>query len=87
LRVDVGSSPNADLRIGVPRFRYEFTVDLGSGTARRFEHTGQLRLASGGNANREPAWVVTLKAKMSCSDSGCSDHQESVGVFFTSNRN
>jgi hypothetical protein len=81
LRLALGGSPSRDLRSGVPRLTFESTFDFGFNTQRRFNHEAALRLVTGGNANRAPDWVLSLKGQASCSDALCKDHQESVGLF------
>ena len=86
LKIAIGKSPNRDLRTGVPRFTFETTYHLGSKTDRRLQHTANLRLLNGGNPNRSPDWVLSLKAGYSCRDILCKDHQESVGLYLTSKK-
>ena len=87
LRIAVGGSPNRDLRTGVPRFTFESTYNVGLNTTRRFNHEATLRLVTGGNADRSPDWVLSLKGQMTCRDALCKDHQENVGLFFTATGN
>jgi hypothetical protein len=87
LRVTLGETPNRDLKTGVPRFNFESTIDVGRGTDRRLRHEATLRLAAGGNPERSPDWVLSLKAKYECRDAFCRDHQESVGLFLNAGGN
>lgn len=81
LRLTLGESPNRDLRTGVPRFTFESTYDFGRTTPRRFSHEATLRLKTGGNPDRAPDWTLSLKAKYSCRDVLCKDHEEQVGLY------
>jgi hypothetical protein len=87
LRVTLGETPNRDFKTGVPRFTFESTIDVGRGTDRRLRHEATLRLAAGGNPERSPDWVLSLKAKYECRDMFCRDRQESVGLFLNAGGN
>ena len=45
-----------------------------------------LRLLAGGNPDRNPDWVLSMKAQYACSDILCHDHQETVGLYFTATK-
>lgn len=82
LRIAVGGKPTRDLRSGAPRFTFESTYNFGRGTPNRFNHEATLRLLAGGDPNRNPDWVLSLRGQLSCRDALCRDHQESVGLVF-----
>jgi hypothetical protein len=86
IRVELGGSGARDLRSGSPRLSFEATVDFTLNTTQRFKTAAELRLLSGGNTDKNPDWVLSLKAEAECRDAGCRDHQETVGLYFTTNR-
>jgi hypothetical protein len=86
IRVEVGGTKARDLRSGSPRFSFEATVDFTLTTTQRFHSAAELRLFSGGNPDRNPDWVLSLKAEAACADAGCKDHFENVGLYFKANR-
>jgi hypothetical protein len=82
LRAAFGGSRKRDLRAGVPRLLLESTYNWGSSANnRRWNHEATLRIASGGNTDRGPDWILGLKGQVSCGDVLCQDHQETVGLF------
>ena len=83
IRIELGGTPGRDLRSGVPRFAFETTFDVTLHTTQRMRSEATLRLLTGGNPDRSPDWLLSLKAQYSCRDILCHDHQESVGLYFT----
>ena len=83
IRVELGGTPGRDLRSGVPRLSFETTVDFTLTTTERIRSEAALRLFSGGNPDKSPDWVLGLKAQYSCRDFLCTDHQDSIGLYFT----
>ncbi len=61
-------------------------MDFTLNTTQRFYTAAEMRLFSGGNPNRSPDWVLSLKATAECRDAACRDHHESVGLYFKANR-
>ncbi len=81
LRVAFGGKPTRDYRSGVPRLMFESTYDFGRGSKDRVKHEATLRLASGGDPDRKPDWVLSLKAQRTCIH--CEDAEQSVGLYLT----
>lgn len=86
IRLELGGTPGRDLRSGVPRFSFETTIDYTMHTTQRLHGEATLRLLTGGNPDRSPDWVLSLKAEASCRDVLCHDHQESVALYVTAGR-
>ncbi len=83
IRVELGGTPGRDLRSGSPRLTFETTVDFTLNTTQRMRSDITLRLLSGGNPDKSPDWVLSLKADYVCRDTMCRDKQDSVGLYFT----
>jgi hypothetical protein len=83
LRLDLGDSPNSDIARGVPRLRLEATRRFAGDGRDKWAYSAELRLATGGNAQRDPDWKLTLKADLACRDVRCRDHDFMVGLVFS----
>lgn len=82
LRFTPGASHNLDLMRGVPRLMFESTIGP-LDRKNRWQHSVELRLASGGDADRDPDWVLTAKVVAGCKDIlGRGDHEKSIGLIF-----
>jgi hypothetical protein len=79
-RIDLGGSGNLDYARGVPRLRLETTWGPRDRT-NRWNHSAELRVASGGDPERDPDWTLTVRVEAGCRDVLCrGDHYSSVGL-------
>jgi hypothetical protein len=83
LRFDLGASGNLDIARGVPRLRLQATRRFASDAPNNWQYSAELRVATGGDAERDPDWKLTVKADLACRDVRCSDHHFMVGLWFS----
>lgn len=80
LRIEVGRKPDQNWIKGTPDIYLESTYNLSS---KDFKHELSVQLLHGKKGQRDPDWVLSAKAIVTCPTANCANHLEMVGLYLT----
>lgn len=81
IRFELGRSPNQNWMTGIPDIYLESYYDF---STEKFTHEVGVKILTGGPAHRQPDWVLSAKANVTCPNATCSQYQGMVGLFLGS---
>jgi hypothetical protein len=80
-RIEIGRKPDQNWMKGTPDIYLESTYNLESGN---YRHVISVQVLNGKPYQRDPDWVLSVKAIVTCPDATCNDRQEMVGLYLNS---
>lgn len=79
-RIEIGRKPDQNWMKNTPDIYLEGTYNLSS---KEYKRELSIQLLHGKTYQRDPDWVLSAKAIVTCPTASCSTHQETVGLFIT----
>jgi hypothetical protein len=79
-RIEIGRKPDQNWMKGTPDIYLEGTYNLSS---KEYKRVISVQLWHGKRYQRDPDWVLSAKAIVTCPTANCSTHHEMVGLYLT----